>query len=412
MLIGVLYAYRTVFCVLGLFSTKKFPKAKHFHRYAVVIAARNEEAVIGNLIDSINRQDYPADKITVFVVADNCTDKTADVAREYGAVCYERTDEEHRTKGYALQFLFQRIREDYGIQSFDGYFIFDADNLLKQDFVSRMNDAFDSGEKIITSYRNTKNFETNCIAASYALHWMRTARLESRGRSVLNFSTRLQGTGYLVSSDLLKDGWNYTSLTEDREFSAVAVIDGCRISYQHEAEFYDEQPVSLRIAWRQRLRWAKGNLWVFTKCFGRLSGGIVRCKELIQKLTCLDMNLTNTPYCMIMIPLKLLSALLVVLIAPTGASWWSLAAEFFSVLVLEHFGVIPLALVLFFTEKDHIPPMSLGKKLLFILSFPLFGMVGDAATWAASVTDVTWKPIPHKAQINIGEIENSFSNRT
>ena len=411
MLIGVLFAYRTVFSVIGLFSTKKFPKAKKMHRFGVVIAARNEEAVIGNLIDSIVKQDYPSDKLTIFVVADNCTDRTAEIARAHGAVCYERFDEEHCTKGYAMNFLFRRIEEEYGITSFDGYFVFDADNLLKQDFVRHMNDAFDSGEKIITSYRNTKNLDTNCVAAGYALHWMRTARLESRGRSALNFSTRLQGTGYLVSSDLLKDGWNWTSLTEDREFSAIAVIDGIRITYQHEAEFYDEQPVSLKIAWRQRLRWAKGNLWVFTHCFSALTKGMVKGKDLFRKLTCFDMHLTNLPYCMVMIPLKLLSALLVVFASPAEAVWWEIVTEIIGVLILEHFGVIPFGIILFIMERKRIPPMPLGKKLLYILSFPLFGIIGDAAMWVASMMNVEWKPIPHEAEIDIDQVESSMEKR-
>ena len=118
---------------------------------------RNEKNVIGNLLDSIKKQDYPKELLTVFVIADNCTDNTAEIARSHGAICYERFDDEHKTKGFALQYLFEKIEEDYGCMSFEGYFVFDADNLLKSDYISRMNDAFDAGEKIITSYRNTKN---------------------------------------------------------------------------------------------------------------------------------------------------------------------------------------------------------------------------------------------------------------
>ena len=108
-LIGFLYIYRGLFAVIGLFRTKKFAPARALHRYAVVIAARNEEAVIGNLLSSIEKQDYPHEKMTVFVVADNCTDKTAAAARAHGAICYERTDPERRTKGYALRYLFEQI---------------------------------------------------------------------------------------------------------------------------------------------------------------------------------------------------------------------------------------------------------------------------------------------------------------
>ena len=167
--ISTLLNYKAVYVVTGLFTTRKFLPAKKLHKYAVLVAARNEEKVIGHLIDSIRSQDYPAELVTIFVVADNCSenDRTAEIARQKGAVCYERHDTEHRTKGFALQFLVECIRRDYGIESFDGYFLFDADNLLNEDFISRMNEAFDAGEKIITSYRNTKNFGDNWISASY-----------------------------------------------------------------------------------------------------------------------------------------------------------------------------------------------------------------------------------------------------
>ena len=151
----IILVYHTLYLVVGFFKTKKFGKAKQNHKYGILIAARNEEKVIGNLLDSIKKQDYDMDLVTVFVVADNCTDNTAQVARDHGAICYERFDDEHKTKGFALQFLFERIEEDYGRQSFEGFFIFDADNLLKKDYITRMNEAFDEGNKIITSYRNT-----------------------------------------------------------------------------------------------------------------------------------------------------------------------------------------------------------------------------------------------------------------
>ncbi len=258
-----LYFFVPVYTVLGFFMTKKFPKAKHNHKYAIMIAARNEEAVIANLLNSINAQDYPSNLVTVFVVADNCTDNTANIARSHGAVCYERSDNQHRTKGYALEFLVENIKRDYGIESFDAYFIFDADNLLKKDYISRMNEAFDSGEKIVTSYRNTKNFGDNWISASYGIHWLRTIRYEHRGRSSLGLATRVQGTGFMFASEVIKNGWHYVSFTEDRAFAADAVVEGYRISYCDRAEFYDEQPTSLRIALRQRIRWAKGHLQAF-----------------------------------------------------------------------------------------------------------------------------------------------------
>ena len=259
-LLGAMSCYYTVYAIVGLFATRRFAPARRQHRYAIVIAARNEEAVIGRLLESIRLQDYPSELLTVFVVADNCTDGTAQAARSGGAVCYERCDPDHRTKGYALEYLFSCIARDYGTDAFEGYFVFDADNLLNRDYVSRMNEAFDAGERIVTSCRASKNFGDNWISASYALHWLRTVRMEHRARSVFGLATRIQGTGFLFASELVKNGWHYTSLTEDRAFTADAVAAGYPISYCDAAVFYDEQPVSLRIALRQRIRWAKGHL--------------------------------------------------------------------------------------------------------------------------------------------------------
>lgn len=257
--------YKKIYKWIGLLFTRKFKPAKKNHKYAILIPARNEEKVIANLLDSIRKQDYDMSLVTVFVVADNCTDRTAQIARENGAVCYERFDEEHRTKGFALQYLFERIEEDYGRMSFEGYFIFDSDNLLKEDYITRMNESFDAGCKLITSYRNTKNFDESWIASTYALHWLRSIRLNHRPRSVLRLATNIQGTGFLFSNEIVRDGWKYTSITEDRALTADAVAQGYEISYNDAAIFYDEQPVSLRIALRQRLRWSRGHLEAFVE---------------------------------------------------------------------------------------------------------------------------------------------------
>lgn len=264
-ILSVITIHKVFYFIIGMFFTRRFKTAKKKHKYGIVIAARNEKYVIGNLLDSINKQDYPKELLTTFVVADNCTDDTASIARKNGAICYERNDPDHRTKGYALEFLFNKIEEDYGITSFEGFFVFDADNLLKPNYISKMNDAFDSGCKIITSYRNTKNFDENWVASTYALHWIRSIRTNHRARSVLHLATNIQGTGFLFANEIVRNGWHYTSLTEDRALTADAVAQGYEITYQDEAEFYDEQPVSLKVALRQRLRWSKGHLQAFAE---------------------------------------------------------------------------------------------------------------------------------------------------
>ena len=163
-LLTVCFLYQVVFFVIGALRGEVAPpKAKKLHRYAFFIAAHNEEAVIANLVRSIKDQDYPSELIEVFVVADACTDNTAQLAREAGAVVYERNDLARKGKSWVMDFGFDRILNEYP-DTFEGYFIFDADNVIARDYVSKMNDAFDQGFHVVTSYRNSKNFGSSWIS--------------------------------------------------------------------------------------------------------------------------------------------------------------------------------------------------------------------------------------------------------
>ena len=144
------------------------------HRIAVLIAARNEQSVIGNLIDSVKAQDYPTELVDVFVVADNCTDLTGSVAGAHGANVYFRNDQTQVGKGYALQYLLHCIEEDFA--PYDGYLVLDADNVLSPDYITEINKTFSDGYQIVTSYRNSKNYGDNWISAGYALWFLRESR--------------------------------------------------------------------------------------------------------------------------------------------------------------------------------------------------------------------------------------------
>ena len=409
----LLYAYRAVFVLIGCFRTRSFPTALHKHRYGIVVAARNEQAVIGALLESIRRQDYPAELLTVFVVADNCTDRTASIARAHGAICYERHDERHRTKGYALQYLFRCMERDYGTTQFDGFFVLDADNLLAPDYISRMNDAFDAGERIVTSYRNTKNFGENWISCSYGLHWLGTVRTEHRARSVLRLSTRLQGTGYLFDSELVRQGWSYTSLTEDRELTADAVRMGWRISYQDAAEFYDEQPTELRVALRQRLRWSRGHLEIFRKTGGIfLREWMRRCflprhrqadpedfHRFRDSFICYDTLMTVLPDALLFAAQKLLAfGIGLAALAASGFSFANILhwlCDLGRSLVLSYLTTLALPLYVILCERSRIPAMPVSAKIWGVLLWPLFPLIGTITTVMALFCRVEWKPIPH-----------------
>ena len=411
----VMYLYKKLYTLIGIFATRKFPTAKCNHKYAVVIAARNEETVIGNLIDSINRQDYDMSLVDIFVVADNCTDKTAEIARQKGAVCYERFDNEHCTKGYALQFLFQNIERDYKTDSYEGFFVFDADNLLKRDYITRMNEAFDSGEKIITSYRNTKNFDENWVASTYAIHWLRSIRVNHRARSVLKLATNIQGTGFLFTSEIVKNGWKYVSLTEDRALTADAVVAGYRISYCDAAEFYDEQPVSVKIAVRHRVRWAKGHIQAFFESGWGLFKNIFRGKGFRQKFMSYDVLLMIFPRAIFsLFRLLILLALQIICYVGTKSLWSIVVVSFLYSSRLRYYlrsylrnffyGIYVLVF-----EQKRIKKMPIYKQFFYCLTWPLFDFLGIWAMYIALFTKVTWKPIPHKSQVNIDDINRTVN---
>lgn len=459
--LGIFSFHKGIYWTLGLFFTRKFKPAKRNHKYAILIPARNEEAVIGNLIESIKKQDYPSELITTFVVADNCTDNTAKVARDLGAVCYERFNDEEKTKGFALKFLFENIKRDYGIEAFEGYFIFDSDNLLNKDYVSRMNDAFDSGEKIITSYRNTKNFDENWVASTYALHWLRSIRKNHRVRSVFRLATNIQGTGFLFANELVRDGWKYTSLTEDRAFTADAVAHGYQITYNNDAIFYDEQPVSLKIALRQRTRWAKGHLMAFKESGWPLFknifvGNCFRDKSEKRKLTkenfiegirhrwaSFDTFAQLLPKSVIKLFVWLVVSVFMYScykyvngidgsLVFSRSNWLvrilnsifgdiyvyadpGVKAMFHAVALtviwnwlgkLSYHGKCTImAAYLFIIERKRIKKISLPKKILYCITWPTFDIIGRYALYVAMFKKVTWKPIPHTSKVTIGDIE-------
>ena len=457
-LITIMLAYHSVYFIIGIFKTKKFKKAKVKHKYAILIAARNEEKVIGNLLDSIAKQDYPRDLLTTFVVADNCTDTTAAIARKKGAICYERFNDQDKTKGFALEFLFNNIECDYGINSFEGYFIFDADNLLNTNFVSKMNDAFDSGEKIITSYRNTKNFDENWIASTYALHWIRSSRTSHRARSYLGLATNIQGTGFLFANEIVKNGWHYTSLTEDRALTADAVGNGYMISYQDEAIFYDEQPIKLKVALRQRLRWSKGHLLAFLESGPKLFKNIFKNnKNLVKKeknkwsklkksfryrFASYDTLMQLTPFSVLNLTKFLLIAVIIYscytytnginnMSIDFGNTFLSklnlfsfkiniepgVKALFMGVLIAfwyhliyligAYFTAILMPIYLFIIDRKRIKKMSFSKKVLFVFTWPIFDIIGRYTTYIALFKKVTWKPIPHESQVTIDDIKEN-----
>lgn len=400
----VCYSYQAVYLAVSLLKKRSmFPEGKP-HRYGVLIAARNEDAVIAQLIESVKQQTYPSEMVKIFVVADNCTDNTAAVARAAGAEVFERQNKYAVGKGCALKFLLNAIQEQYGEDVFDGFFVVDADNILDEHFIEEMNKVFDAGYEVVTSYRNSKNFGDNWISAGYSLFFLREAVQLNRPRMMLGTSACVSGTGFLFSNEIVKrnGGWKHFLLTEDFEFTVDCILHNSKIGYCEDAVIYDEQPTKLGISITQRARWIKGYLQVFNRY-----GWKMLKKTLVDgSFACFDMIMNNIP-CLV---LTCITIIYNVFMGIAGAVTRTSDMDICIISMVT--GLLGSLLTLWFvggltciTQRRQIHA-STKKKVLGVITFPFFVFTFAVAMIRAIFTNIEWKPIKHTVALNADEIRN------
>ena len=401
----ICYAYQ-VFYIFEVLLHKDEPlTAKQNHRYAVLISARNERTVIANLIHSIKVQNYPAELIDVFVIADNCTDDTAEISREAGAIVFERFNDEYIGKGYALDFGIKKILADYADRGYEAYFVFDADNVLDVNYFREMNKTFDNGALASTSYRNSKNYDSNWISAGYATWFLREAKFLSQARLNLHTSCAISGTGFFISAKIINEvgGWKWHLLTEDIEFSTASIIEGVRIAYCPTAVLYDEQPITFRDSWNQRFRWAKGFYQVFGKYAGQLVKGIFTQKKG-YKFACYDMLMTISP-AMLLTIITVVFNLIIVILGITGVMSIGVMVASSASSILFCFGnyllfMFMLGVLTTFVEWDSIRAER-SKKIRYMFTFPFFMITYIPIALVALVKKAEWKPIKHSISMRV-----------
>ncbi len=398
------YSYQIIYVFVSLLGHERRFCAKKNNKFAVLIAARNERAVIAQLIESIKKQHYPSELVDIYVIADNCTDDTASVAREAGATVFVRSDKTRVGKGYALNFGFKMLNHRGLFNDYDGFFVFDADNLLDEAYISEMNNVFDSGYSVVTSYRNSKNYDTNWISAGSSLWFLREAKYINCARMMLGLSCAISGTGFLVSRDIItrNGGWNYYLLTEDIEFSIDTVIRGEKIGYASRAMLYDEQPYLFSESWNQRVRWAKGFYQVFAAYGKRLVKAIFKKRSF----SCYDMLMTIMPAMMITLLGVIFNSLFLIvgifnsmpyIISTATIAIINSLFNFYAILFL--FGMITTI-----SEWGNINCKA-HKKILYIFTFPMFIFTYIPLSIYALFRRVEWKPINHSISKNIEELQ-------
>jgi len=257
MLLVVYGMYYVITSITAFINLKKqvIGKYKPKHKFKVLVACRNEEAVIASLIESINNQKYPKEMYELCIIPNNCTDDTRNIALNLGARVIDCVGHV-KCKGDALRFAFNTLSDE----DFDAYVVFDADNVVHPNFLSRMNDTLTEGFGVAQGYRDSKNPSDNWISGSYSIYYWMQNFFFNKARMNAKASASINGTGLMVKKEVIdKYGFDTVTLTEDIEFTAQCAINNIRIAFVEDAITYDEQPVSWTASWKQRKRWSIGS---------------------------------------------------------------------------------------------------------------------------------------------------------
>lgn len=395
-IITIFWLYNIVISACSLVKLKDKPLlVNKNHKFMALVPAHNEAAVVGNLIESLKNQNYPKELLDIYVIADNCTDNTAQIARDAGAIVYERFDSEKKTKGYAMQWFLNKMNEQGA--DYDAMCVFDADNVVMPDFFTAMNKKLCQGEEVVQGYRDIKNPTDSWVSAGYALFYWTMHRFYHLARYNLGLSPLLNGTGFMVKYDLIKEkGWNTKTLTEDIEFSLINIAEGRKLGWATDAIVYDEQPVGFKQSWSQRSRWTIGHIQCLHEYTKPLAGAVKENKTL--------MNFDGLLYMLGSIPMFIMTIVLVILNFVMyifgGMNVADLLINCLKYIFPTFFLPIFVGIIIMIIDKKPIRPMIKGLAL-----FPLF-----LGSWllinfkCLFVRNTKWEKIEHVRDIKIKDV--------
>ena len=400
-LITIYWIYQLVVSICSLITLKEKPLLENKeHKFLAIIPAHNEEAVVGNLIESLKNQTYPKDRYDICVIADNCTDKTKEVAENLGVKVFERHEEDpaKKTKGEALRLFLNTLLVDPNMD-YDAFCVFDADNIVDKNFIKAMNKHLCQGEEVVQGYRDIKNPTDSWIASGYAIFYWTMNRFYHLARYNAGLSPLINGTGFMVKFDAIRPtGWNTNTLTEDIEFSLKRIIQGKKLGWATDAVVYDEQPVRFKPSWSQRSRWTIGHIQCLQEYTKPLAKSAINNKTL--------MNFDGLLYMLGSIPMFIITILLLVLNAVSYLFQGMTTADFIvnilRYIIPTFFLPIIVALVIMIIDKKPIKKMWKG-----LLMYPIF-----LGSWLVInfkclfKRDTTWEKIEHVRDVKINDVEN------
>ncbi len=396
-IITIYWVYQLIISLCSLIKVKEKPLVEDKeHRFMMIIPAHNEEKVVGNLVESLQNLDYNKDLYDIYVIADNCTDSTAQIAKDKGVIVYERFDEKNKTKGFALQwFLKQKIDED---APYDAFCIFDADNIVDKNFLKAMNKKLNQGEDVVQGYRDIKNPSDSWVSAGYAIFYWTMNRFYHLARYNLGLSPLINGTGFMVRFDVVKpDGWQTKTLTEDIEFSLKRIIAGKKLGWATDAIVYDEQPVGFKQSWSQRSRWTVGHIQCL-KEYTKPLAVAVKDNKTVMNFDGLLYMLGSIPMFVLTIVLLILNVVIYLTDGMTVAELlWNALRYVIPTFLLPIFTGIMIMII----DKKPIRPMIKGLVLypLFLGSWILINFK------CLFKRDTSWEKIEHNISKSIDDMD-------
>ncbi|MGP3786708.1 glycosyltransferase family 2 protein [Paenibacillus sp. 1A_MP2] len=398
-ILALLAVYQFTFSLFGLIKKKKkkhYPATKSF---AVLVAAHNEEQVIGALMENLKQLDYPEDMYDVFVICDNCTDGTAQIVRQHGLNACVRTNADLRGKGYAIEWMLKYLWKLP--RQYDAVVMFDADNLVDRNFLLEMNDDLCNGSRVIQGYIDTKNPEDSWITAAYGVSYWYINRLWQLSRHNLNMANFLGGTGMCFETNLLKEiGWGATSLVEDLEFTMRSVQRNVYPVFNYDAKVFDEKPLTFKASARQRLRWMQGHFTVARRYFFPLLWQSIKERSLVK----FDLAVYGANVYVVLLTFLMTAVL------------WVDTAIFSGPHIANIYGYFPLWVgfvaiglnILTFLLSMALEKVTFAKVYLYLILFPIYLLSWYPITFYVFFTqnNKQWSHTQHTRVVRLDEVQS------
>ena len=387
-IVAVYSSYFIITGWLGIVKKNKvvFKSTKKKNHFALLVPARNEEGVISNLITSLKDQDYPSDKYTIYVIPNNCTDNTKEIAIKSGAKVLDCTVPT-KTKGDVLKFVFDKLKKEKNI---DAYIIFGADNVVHPNFLKKMNECLEAGYNCAQGFRDAKNPEDNWLSGSYHLFYLYQNIFFNRARGAFKSSCSINGTGFMVRKSYIeKVGFETYTLTEDIEFTGQCALRHEPIAFVEDAITFDEYPIRFDASWRQRKRWSAGALG----CRKRYSWKLMKDFFKTGRMASFDMSIVYWGAIILVLNFFniVLNASLAIAKVP-GKTAWPILIFYLITEALQVFMLI--------YKKKKILPVFWG-----IILFPVFIYTWVPINIICMIKMPTkWEPIKHERNVDISKL--------